>query len=193
MHRLRQLFHGLCAYLVRRRIGVNAGQGSRVRWFALIGQRAGNLQIGRDCIINCRIDFDGPEGTVLIGDRCYIGASHLVCRERISIGNDVIISWGVTIVDHNSHAICWAHRQHDVTDWAAKAKDWTHVTVRPVEIRDKVWIGFGATILKGVVIGEGAVVGAGSVVTKDVPANVVVAGNPAQVIKWIGENASHAD
>ncbi|MBV8923397.1 DapH/DapD/GlmU-related protein, partial [Bradyrhizobium sp.] len=55
----------------------------------------------------------------------------------------------------------------------------------PVVIADKVWIGFNASILKGVTIGEGAVVGACSVVTRDVPPFAVVAGNPARVIRTL--------
>ena len=53
----------------------------------------------------------------------------------------------------------------------------------PVKIGDKVWIGGGVTILPGVTIGDNSVIGAGSVVTKDIPANVVAAGNPCRIIK----------
>jgi acetyltransferase-like isoleucine patch superfamily enzyme len=53
----------------------------------------------------------------------------------------------------------------------------------PVKIADNVWIGMNALILKGVTVGENSVVAAGSVVTKSVPANTVVAGNPAAVVK----------
>ena len=58
-----------------------------------------------------------------------------------------------------------------------------HVMTKPVTIRDNVWIGNGATILKGVTIGEGSVIAAKSVVTRDVPPHTIVAGNPAKVIK----------
>lgn len=94
-----------------------------------------------------------------------------------------MISWGVTIVDHNSHSVEWSHRKNDVLDWAKGQKDWSHVKVAPVTIEDRVWIGFNAIILKGVTLGEGAIVAAGAVVTKDVPPYTVVAGNPAQVIR----------
>jgi acetyltransferase-like isoleucine patch superfamily enzyme len=53
----------------------------------------------------------------------------------------------------------------------------------PVIIEDNVWIGMNAVILKGVTIGENSVVAAGAVVSKSVPANVVVAGNPAVIVK----------
>lgn len=182
----------LAGVLVRRQLDVQVGADSRVRWTSLLSQKAGHLRVGHGCIVNCRVDFDGPHGEVKIGNRCFIGASHLVCREKITLGDDVIISWGVTVVDHNSHALDWERRRTDVADWYRGQKDWSHVDVRPVEIHDKVWIGFGATVLKGVVIGEGAVIGAGSMVTCNVPANTVVAGNPARLIKRINEDAQHA-
>jgi galactoside O-acetyltransferase len=185
---IRRLLDSIFAYQVKRRLDVDVKSGSHVRWIRLLGQKVGSLNIGYGSIVNCRIDFDGSKGEVLIGDRCFIGASHLVCREKITIGNDVIISWGVTVVDHNSHSLEWSHRKHDVADWMCGEKDWSHVDVRPIEICDKVWIGFGATILKGVVIGEGAVIGAGSMVTRDVPAYTVVAGNPARPIRKIDES-----
>lgn len=57
------------------------------------------------------------------------------------------------------------------------------VPEQPVEIGNNVWIGVGATILKGVTIGDGAIIAAGSVVTKDIPARCLAAGVPAKVIK----------
>ncbi|AFU18568.1 DapH/DapD/GlmU-related protein [Actinobacillus suis] len=61
------------------------------------------------------------------------------------------------------------------------------VIVKPVIIKQNAWIGAGATILPGVTVGENAIVAAGSVVTKDVPANTIVAGVPAKIIKMIDE------
>ena len=61
------------------------------------------------------------------------------------------------------------------------------ITCKPVRICRKAWIGAGATILPGVTVGKNAVVGAASVVTHDVPANTIVAGNPARIIKKISE------
>ena len=161
---------------------VSVGKGSRVSWWRL-GAKRGQLNIGQDCIIHCRVDFDSSSGYVSVGDRSYIGASHLVCHSRIEIAEDVFISWGVTIVDHNSHSVYWQNRKQDVAQWMIGEKCWDDVTIASVYIGPKVWIGFGAVILKGVSIGEGAVVGAMSVVTRDVPAFSIVAGNPAKVIR----------
>jgi hypothetical protein len=86
-------------------------------------------------------------------------------------------------VDHNSHATDWTSRKNDVVAWGQGKKDWSGVTIKPVKISDRVWIGLNAIILKGVTIGEGAIVGAGSVVTKDVPPYTIVAGNPARIIR----------
>lgn len=131
--------------------------------------------------------FDRENASISIGKRVFITGS-IIASQNIEIGDDVLISWGTTIVDHNSHSIYFSHREKDAVDWLVGKKDWTHVKIAPVKISSKVWIGFNSIILKGVTIGEGAVVGAGSVVTKDVPAWTIVAGNPARVIREIAEN-----
>jgi acetyltransferase-like isoleucine patch superfamily enzyme len=145
------------------------------------------IDVDRDTMIPGTLVFDRENATISIGKRVFISGT-IIAAEKIEIGDDVMISWGVTIVDHNSHSISFSERADDVTNWRKGKKDWTHVKVAPVTICDKVWIGFNALILKGVTIGEGAVVGAGAVVTKDVPAWTIVGGNPARIIREIAEN-----
>lgn len=174
--------------MVSRRVRVEIGHGSRFRWRSLLSCRCGRIRIGEgSLVVPRRIDFDGPDGVVTVGRRTFVGSSQLVCRSAIAIGDDVLVSWGVTIVDHNSHALEWNLRRDDVTEWMAGRKRWDHVKVAPVSIGNKCWIGFGATILKGVTIGEGAVVGACAVVTRDVAPFTVVAGNPAREIRALSQ------
>jgi galactoside O-acetyltransferase len=145
-------------------------------------------------MLNARIIFESKEGAVHIGDRVYIGSdTTIISREKISIGNDVTMAWGITIYDHNSHSLDWRQRirvvdhfyKHYGTADCFEALDWTGVDRAPIVIGDRVWIGFGAVILKGVTIGEGAIIGARSVVSKDVAPYSVVAGNPARVVKTL--------
>ncbi len=122
---------------------------------------------------------------IIIGRNTSIGSSLLASATRIEVGDDVLISWGCNILDHDSHALGWGQRRQDVRNWYHNKKDWTHVSVQPVKINNKCWIGLNVIVLKGVEIGEGAVVAAGSIVTKSVPPWTVVAGNPAKVIREI--------
>lgn len=98
---------------------------------------------------------------VSIGDRTEIH-----CGKNIAIGDHCVIAWDVVILDHDYHRLNSPTQVH-----------------KPVRIEDHVWIGCRAIILKGVRIGKGSVVAAGSVVTRDVPENTLVAGNPAKIVK----------
>lgn len=153
------------------------------------------LEIGAKSMVDSSFVFETETGHIKVGERVHIGGgTQLISRNNITIGDDVIIAWNCTIYDHNSHSIHWEERKNDVSrEWenAVKGlpvlldKNWSVVKSAPITIGDKVWMGFGVTVLKGVTIGEGAVIGACSVVTKDVPPYTVVAGNPAQVIKTL--------
>jgi acetyltransferase-like isoleucine patch superfamily enzyme len=146
-----------------------------------------SLTVERDSQIEGVIIFERERVFIKIGKRTFMNGT-IIAAQEVTIGNDVLISWGVTIVDHNSHSIAFSERARDVQDWRLGKKDWSNVKIAPVSISDKTWIGFNAIILKGVSIGEGAIIGAGSVVTKDVPAWTVAAGNPARIIRGIPED-----
>lgn len=125
-------------------------------------------------------------GRIRLGDWCYVGdGSRLWSQASIEIGNYVLISHLVDIHDTNSHPLAWEARRGDIERVLSgrKYESSDAVEKAPVVIEDDVWIGFKASIFKGVRIGRGAIVAAGSVVTKDVPPFTVVAGNPARVIR----------
>src|SRR5690606_21427286 len=113
------------------------------------------LELGSNSLIHCRFSFDRPSAVIKVGNRCFIGKSQLVAAELIEIEDDVIISWGVTIVDHDSHALEAKDRKKDVDSWRTDEKDWSMVKIFPVTLRRGCWIGFNASILKGVTIGQG--------------------------------------
>ncbi|HLZ87024.1 MAG TPA: acyltransferase [Puia sp.] len=151
------------------------------------------LSVGNESLIEGRFVFEKDTGCIEIGDRVFIGGgTTFICIEGIKVDDDVMFSWGCTIVDNNAHSIVSAERISDVSDWkrgiaenkTGAYKNWDVVKSAPVHIKRKAWIGFNSIILKGVTIGEGAVVGAGSVVTRDVPDFAVVGGNPATIIKY---------
>ncbi len=150
------------------------------------------ISIGNDSVISGNFIFEVTEGLIKVGNRTFIGGGTFISVDCIEIGNDVMISWGCTIVDNNSHSLISTERENDVVEWKrgidenkiGQYKNWSNVRKAPVLIKDKVWVGFNSIILKGVTIGEGAIVAAGSVVTKDVPDYAIVAGNPAMVVKY---------
>ena len=155
------------------------------------------LKIGSNSVVGGNFVFETETGCITVGERCHIGGGMFISKDSISIGNDVIIAWDCTIYDHNSHSIFWEERKHDIFfeykdikkyGNSIYSKNWDCVKSGPIVIEDKVWIGFGVTILKGVTIGEGAVIAAKSVVTKDVPAWTIVGGNPAHIIKRIEDS-----
>jgi acetyltransferase-like isoleucine patch superfamily enzyme len=110
------------------------------------------------------------QGRLEIGDYVLISpGSRISASDEILIGDSVMMANGVYITDSDWHGI------YDRTDRDSE--------VKPVHIGDNVWLGDHSMVLKGVTIGENSVVAAGAVVTRDVPANVVVAGSPATVVK----------
>jgi len=144
-----------------------------------------SLEVGEGTIVEGSLVSEREDSRIAIGRNTFIGISLLASAERIEVGDDVMISGGCFLLDHNSHSIGWTGRKQDVKDWYHGRKDWANVIIKPIKIGDKSWIGLNVIILKGVEIGEGAVVAAGSVVTKNVLPWTIVGGNPARVIREI--------
>jgi acetyltransferase-like isoleucine patch superfamily enzyme len=162
---------------------VSIGHNTTVAWRRIRRASGNHISIGDESLIHANLIFEANGGEIRIGSRTLIGRSTLICYRSLTIGDDVLMSWGITVVDHDSHSLIWENRRDDVREWAKGRKDWQHVARAPVTIADKAWIGFNVIILKGVTIGEGAVVGAGSVVTRDIPPYSLAAGCPAKVIR----------
>jgi acetyltransferase-like isoleucine patch superfamily enzyme len=144
------------------------------------------VQIGENCHIAGQLSALAGGSRLRLGAFCFVGkGSRIWAQDAVEIGNHVMISHLVDIHDTNSHSFNRNQRRAELVARFSQGreKDWSEVECRPILIEDDVWIGYKSSILKGVRIGSGAVVGAGSVVTKDVPANAVVAGNPARIIR----------
>jgi acetyltransferase-like isoleucine patch superfamily enzyme len=142
--------------------------------------------IGDNCLIMGALVIHSKNSKIEIGNNVFIGPnSALFCREKITIGSNVMISWGCTLIDTNAHSLISYERESDVQDWikGPESKNWNNVLTNPIIINEKCWIGFNTVIIKGVIIGEGAVVGCASVVTKNVDKYTIVGGNPAVKIK----------
>jgi len=131
-------------------------------------------------LYGCEIGDDVKIGTFVeiqkgakIGNRCKISSHTFIC-EGVTLEEEVFIGHNVTFTNdlHPRATNPNGQLQTDV--------DWVCI---PTLVKTRASIGSGVTLLCGITIGEDAMIGAGSVVTKDVPAGVVVAGNPARVIK----------
>jgi acetyltransferase-like isoleucine patch superfamily enzyme len=150
---------------------------------------AANVKLGRNVKIfgftnlyGCEIGDDVKIGTfveiqkgVRVGDRCKISSHSFLC-EGVTLEDEVFVGHNVTFTnDLYPRATNASGALQTETDWSCL----------PTLVKRGASIGSGATLLCGITIGAGAIVGAGSMVTKDVPANAIVAGNPARVLKYL--------
>lgn len=130
--------------------------------FTAIGEPGNHVEVGV-------WGREAGEGRVLIGDDCLMSpGSRISASDEIILGDGVMLANGAYVTDSDWHGI-----------YDRMARD----EAKPVHIGNNVWLGDGSTVLKGVTIGDNSVVAARAVVTRDVPANVVVAGSPAKVVK----------
>jgi len=113
------------------------------------------------------------EGIVSIGAKTVLGQECTISAyKHVSIGRECVIADRVMLIDFD----------HGVVDVERPIRQ-QGIYMRDVNVGNNVWIGYGACILRGVTVGDNAVIGTNSVVTRDVPANAVVGGVPARVIR----------
>jgi acetyltransferase-like isoleucine patch superfamily enzyme len=147
------------------------------------------VEIGNHVSCYAGVSFSmGKNGSCKVGDFTLLNGALVMAEERVEIGSHCLISWNVGIADSDFHPLDPAQRRQDAQALAPFFEGRParpSIRTAPVRIADNVWIGMGALILKGVEIGENSVIAAGAIVTKSVPANVVVAGNPGVIVKQL--------
>jgi maltose O-acetyltransferase len=142
------------------------------------------IKIGEKSLIKGELLVFKHGGEIIIGDYSLVGeGSRIWSSAKVTIGSRVLISHNVNIHDNISHPLNSKDRHEDYkrnleNGLQADLK----INEAEISISDDVWIGFNATILKGVSIGRGSIIGANTVVTKDVPAYSIVIGNPQKII-----------
>ena len=135
--------------------------------------RRGRVEFGRFVWLGQGTKIRCHEGSVEIGAKTVIGQECTISAyKRVRIGEQCVIADRAMFIDFD-HAVVEVERPIRQQG----------IYKRDVEVGSNVWIGYGACILRGVRVGDNAIVGANSVVTRDVPANAVVAGVPARIVR----------
>jgi acetyltransferase-like isoleucine patch superfamily enzyme len=149
---------------------VQLGQGVKLSKFInLYG-----CEIGDDTKVGAFVEI---QKNAKIGNRCKISSHTFIC-EGVTIEDNVFIGHGVVFINDS-------YPRATTADGSLQTEgDWK---VERTLIKRGASIGSGSTILSKTIVGENAIVGAGSVITKDVPANSVVAGNPAKILRYINQ------
>jgi maltose O-acetyltransferase len=143
---------------------------ARARLLAMVG-----CDIPRGVGVLGRVDLIGPAGSAR---NLRIGTGSIISPNvRLWLDGSITVGQNVTIGP--SAMLCTATHRIGGPSRRMQIK----VAPRPIVIEDGAWIGLGAMILPGVRVRRGAIVGAGAVVTRDVPENVIVAGNPAAIVR----------
>ena len=148
----------------------NVKVGENVKIFNFVN--AYECEIGSNSKIGAFVEI---QKNVIIGENCKISSHSFIC-EGVHIENDVFIGHNVSFIND------MYPRATNESGGLQSENDWK---VIETFVKKGASVGTSSTIMAGITIGEGAIVGAGSVVTKNVPANTIVAGNPAKILRTI--------
>jgi serine acetyltransferase len=155
------------------RIDPTAYVGSSHSFVRCRSERAIAVEIGSGASLCDGTTLDlGPRGFVRVGAYALVNGARIFCDSEIEIGDYALVSWDVVLMD------------------AYRAPAFREDRPRPIRIGRNCWLGFGACVLPGVRIGEGSIVAARSVVAGDVPDYVIVAGNPACVVRDLASSGA---
>jgi acetyltransferase-like isoleucine patch superfamily enzyme len=166
--------------LARRRFLTTYGRRLKLDGLAFIGPNVvlqigknARVELGRWSWIGHGTKIRSHEGLVSIGAKTVMGQECTISAyQHVSIGRECVIADRVMLIDFD-HGVVEVDRPVRLQG----------IYKRDVRVGNNVWIGYGACILRGVTIGDNAIIGTSAVVTRDVPANAVVAGVPARVIR----------
>ena len=137
--------------------------------------------MGQNVVIDTPFHCDYGKN-IFVGDNVIININcTFVDNAKITIGNNVLIASHVQLYT-STHAP--EPDDRILPDWRENGTLWFRTYSEPITIEDGVWIGGGAIVLPGVVIGKNSVIGAGSVVNRSIPANCVAVGNPCRPIRF---------
>jgi acetyltransferase-like isoleucine patch superfamily enzyme len=170
----------LAARWLRRRLLTRAGWRWRTDGPVFFGgglelqcARSGRIELGRFVWLGHGTKLRCHQGAIEIGPKSVLGQECTISAyERVRIGEQCVIADRAMFIDFD----------HGVVEVERPIRE-QGIYTRPVEVGSNVWIGYGACVLRGVRVGDNSIVGANCVVTRDVPANAVVAGIPARVIR----------
>jgi acetyltransferase-like isoleucine patch superfamily enzyme len=170
----------LVVRLLRRRYLTSYGRRLKLDGLAFIGPgvvlqigKQARIELGRWSWIGHGTKIRSHEGFVSIGAKTVLGQECTISAfQHVSIGRECVIADRVMLIDFD----------HGVVEVDRPVRQ-QGIYKRDVRVGNNVWIGYGACILRGVTIGDNAIIGTSAVVTRDVPANAVVAGVPARLIR----------
>jgi acetyltransferase-like isoleucine patch superfamily enzyme len=170
-------------FLHLKAINQGVSYGKALRGNRVVISNKGKITLGNNVSLNSYPDGDlyitglntyFNDSEIIIGNDCNLNGTMIHSNISVNIGDYCMFGPGTKIVDNDSHRIS--------LDIIERRKPAVRI---PISIGNNVWVGMNSLILKGVNIGENSIVAAYSVVTKDVPKNVIVGGNPARIIKQI--------